>query len=152
MPWPSSTLPTAIDTVPSASILIRCGSFSGLFTRGLHHGAHHAVVRSAAAEVLVQGFLDFPFTGGRLFFEKSCGRNDDSAHAVTALGCLLGDERLLDPAVQSFYGGDGLSGDEGNRQVAGSHRPAVDHDEARAALATAAAEARADQSQVVAQH
>src|SRR5205814_9620408 len=46
----------------------------------------------------------------------------------------------------------GFSGRERNRQVARRHRPAIDHDEARAALAAAAAEARADQAEVVAQH
>src|SRR5262245_2521729 len=150
MPCPSSTLPTAIDTVPSASILMRCGSFSGLFTSSPHDGAHHAVVRAAAAKVLVQRFPDLPLARRSVAGEERGGGNDDAAHAVAALGGLLGDQRFLHPLVHALDGRHRFADDEGNRQVARCERLAVDQDEARAALAAAAAEARADQAEVVA--
>src|SRR2546422_1511631 len=124
MPCPSSTLPLAIETVPSRSKCTRCvrrrasesgsGVSTGLFMGGSHHGLDHTVVRTATAEVLVQRgahfLLRWPFVGS----EQRRGGDADPAHAIPALRRLLGDQRLLhrmELAVraQSLHRGDLLA-------------------------------------------
>src|SRR6185295_2787327 len=77
---------------------------------------------------------------------------DDAAHAVTALRRLLRKQRLLHLAAQPFDGRDRLVFEKRDGEIARSHGLAVDHDEARAALAAAAAEAAADQAEIVSQY
>src|SRR3954449_1448032 len=151
MPCPSSTFPVAMVTVPSASKCTRCvrqraslsasGCSTGLFIGCPHDGAHHAVVGATTAEVLVQRLADFLFTGPFVALQERRGGNSNSAHAVTALRRLLGDERSLHRmqlaiAAETLDGGDLLALGERCGHVAGGHRPAVDEHEARAALAT----------------
>src|SRR5688572_24344104 len=159
IPCPSSTLPLAMDTVPSGSKCTRCDrrrasdSAAG-FSASIEDRLHHAVVRAAAAEVLVEGPLHLIFRGGLHFRKKRDGAHDNSTHAVAALRRLMPLERLLHrmrPA-QSLDRRDLLAGDKGDRQVARGHRPPVDQYEAGAALTAAAAEARAREAKIVAQH
>src|SRR5438552_2315198 len=104
MPCPRSTLPVAIETVPSRSKCTRCvrrrasesGRWlsTGLFT-GFLHRTHHAVVRAAAAQVLVERLADFVLTRRLVAFQQRGGGDGDAAHAIAALCGLLGDQRLL---------------------------------------------------------
>src|SRR3954447_12549425 len=105
MPWPSSTFPVAMVTVPSASKCTRCvrrraslsasGCSTGLFIGCPHDGPHHAVVRATTAEVLVQRLAHLLF--GWLSVRGKQGRRSygDAAHAIAALRGLLGQESLL---------------------------------------------------------
>src|SRR5687767_10513567 len=100
MPCPSSTLPLAIDTVPSRSKCTRCerrrASVSGAgFSASIEDRAHHAVVRAAAAEVLVERLVHFDLRGVGVLREKRDRAHHDAAHAVAALRGLMPDERLL---------------------------------------------------------
>src|SRR5438067_1855540 len=163
IPWPSSTLPVATVTVPSRSKCTRCVSrrapavSTGSFMGDFQDGAYDAVVRPAAAQVLVERLAHFLLAGPLVPCEQgSCGHGN-AAHAVAALRGLLVDERLLhgmELAVraEAFYGRYLLAGNEGNGEVARCHRPAVDQDEAGSAKTAAAAETAADQAEVVAQH
>src|SRR5262245_16568917 len=146
MPCPSSTLPTAIDTVPSDSRRTRCGSFSGLFTRRPLDSLDHAAVGAATAQVLVEGFSNFAFSRLLVFLQKSRSADGDAAHAEAALCRLFRQQCLLHAAVEPFHSRNLLSFCKGHRQIAGSHRAAVDQHVARAALTAAAAEAAADQA------
>src|SRR3954469_18043438 len=95
IPCPSSTLPLATVTVPSRSKCTRCVNrraeavSTGSFMGGLHHRAYDAVVRSAAAEVVVERLAHF-LLARPLVPQKEGGRgNGDAAHAVSALRGLL---------------------------------------------------------------
>src|SRR6185503_4175763 len=150
MPCPSSTLPLAIDTVPSGSKCTRCdrrraSDSAGGLSASIEDRFDHAVVRAAAAEVAVEGDADLGFTGVRVFRKQSGGGHDDAAHAIAALRRLVALERLLHRvlAAEALDGGDLLAGDERHRQFARRHGAAVDQHEAGSALAAAAAEARA---------
>src|SRR3954468_12203145 len=102
MPCPSSTLPVEMVTVPSASKCTRCvsrraserasGWSTGLFMGGFHHGTDHAVVRAAAAKVLVERLAHLLLARLRSAGEQRRGGNSDAAHAVRALRGLLGDQ------------------------------------------------------------
>src|SRR5207249_11791793 len=104
MPCPSSTLPLAIETVPSRSKCTRCvrrrasesGSVStGLFMGGAHYSLHYAVVRAAAAEILVQRGTHLGFRGPLVGSKQRRSGDADAAHAITALRGLLGNQRFL---------------------------------------------------------
>src|SRR5437660_1495392 len=105
MPWPRSTLPLAIVTVPSRSKCTRCvrrrASASGrcvstgLFTCRLQHRLDHAVVRAAAAQVLVERRANLRFARAPVAGKQRRGADRDAAHAVAALRRLLGDQRPL---------------------------------------------------------
>src|SRR5256885_10684378 len=159
MPCPRSTLPLAIETVPSRSKCTRCvrrrasesGRWlsTGLFT-GFLHRTHDAFVRAAAAQVLVERLADFVLAGRLVAFQQCSGGDGDAAHAIAALCGLLGDQRPLHRVqvailAQALDGRDLLALHRPDRQVAGRDRPAVEQHEARAALAAAAAEAAADE-------
>src|SRR5438132_3296897 len=166
MPCPSSTLPLAIETVPSRSKWTLCvrrrasesrsGVSTGLFMRGLHYGFHHPVVRTAAAQVLVERRANLLFGRFPINSKQSRSRHGDAAHAITALRRLLGDQRLLHRVqlavrTEAFDGSDLFAFYRPDRQIATSQRAPIDQHEARAALAAAAAQAPADQAKVVAQ-
>src|SRR5688572_17727998 len=158
MPCPSSTLPLAIDTVPSRSKCTRCerrrASVSAAgFSASIENGAHYTVVRPAAAEVAVERLADFAFRGLGILRKQRDRAHHDAAHAVAALRSLMLDERLLHRvfALETFDRGDSLSQRERERHITGGHGAAVDEHEARAALAAAATEARADEAQFTAQ-
>src|SRR5216110_522739 len=126
-----------------------------LLCRALH-GANDAVVRGAAAQVLVQGLLDLALARAGIAVEQRLGGHDHAVAAVAALAGLLLDEsalqrvELLDRA-QSLERGDGSlrRGRDGHR--AGAHGFAVDQHGAGPALGETATELRAVQLQVVAQ-
>src|SRR5688572_13032329 len=159
MPCPNSTLPLAIDTVPSRSKCTRCerrrASVSGAgFSASIEDRAHYAVVRAAPAEVLVERLADFGLRGIGVLREKRNGAHHDAAHAVAALRGLVPEERLLHRVLglQALDRRDLLAGGERKRRVARSHGAAVDQGVARAALSAAAAKTRADEAQIIAQH
>src|SRR5437868_4707511 len=121
MPWPRSTLPLAIVTVPSRSKCTRCVSrrasasarceSSGLFMRCPEHRLHHAVMRAAAAEVLVERRANLGFRRALAGGEQRRRADRDAAHAVAALRRLLGDQRSLHGVqltlgAKAFHGGD----------------------------------------------
>src|SRR4051812_30310327 len=144
IPCPSSTLPLATVTVPSRSKCTRCVNrrapavSTRSFMSGLHDRAYDAVVRPAAAQVLVERRAHFLLAGPLVPRQQRGRGNRDAAHAVAALGGLLVDERLLhgmEPAgsAEALHRGDFLVGNRGNRQVARRHWPAVDQDEAGSA-------------------
>src|SRR5688572_648805 len=119
MPCPSSTLPLAMDTVPSGSKCTRCDrrrasdSAAG-FSASIEDRLHHAVVRTAAAQVLVEGGADLAFPGFGIVREQSHGCHDDATHAVAALRRLMPLERLLHRMLraQSVDRRDLLAGDK----------------------------------------
>ena len=157
MPCPSSTLPLAIHTVRSRSKRI-CGCFIGCISFAARSTARTTRLctpqrqrfRSSASRTCCS-------EGSRVLGNKGCGGDRDAADAVAALPGLLGEERLLDgmklafPA-QTFDGGDALLLDAPERRVAGGQRLAVDDHEAGPALPGAAAEAAADEPEIVPQH
>jgi hypothetical protein len=122
---------------------------------GFQDRAYDAVVRPAAAEVLVERLAHFLLAGPVVPREQGHRGNGNAAHAVRALRGLLVDERLLhrmETAIraEAFHGRHFLVGNDGDGKVARRHRPAVDQDEAGPAEAAAAAEASPDQAEVVA--
>src|SRR5690349_10960989 len=144
IPCPRSTLPVAMVTVPSRSKCARCVSrrasdsgrwlSTGLFT-GFLHGADDAVVRAAAAQVLVERLANFLLARRLVALQQRGGCDGNPAHAVTALRGLLGDQRLLHGVEiatvtkmrpKPLDGRDGLALERPDRQVAGSDRLAVD--------------------------
>src|SRR3954466_8474820 len=140
IPCPSSTLPVATVTVPSRSKCTRCVSrrapavSAGSFMGGFHDRAHDAIVRPAAAQVLVERLAHFLLAGPLVPCEQGGCGNSNAAHAVAALRGLLVDERLLhgmELAVraEAFHRRYLLVGNEGDGEVARRHRPAVDEDE-----------------------
>ncbi len=114
-------------------------------------------MRAAAAEIVLQCFLDLGFGRPRVLAEEGGGFHDHAVDAVAALGRLLLDEGALHRVrlfgrAQAFERHDLLLGGErGQRHDSGAHRLAVDLHGAGAALRHAAAEARAAQGEVVAQ-
>src|SRR5688500_3542780 len=100
MPCPSSTLPLAMETVPSGSKCTRCdrrrASVSGGgFSASIEDRLDHAVVRTAAAEIFVQGLADLRLRRRTILKKQACGCHHDTAHAVAALRSLVTLERLL---------------------------------------------------------
>src|SRR6185369_781476 len=127
------------------------------FLRGTKHRAHDPVVRAAAAQVRVKGFWHWWFLRVLGVGMEGCGVHRDAADAIAALRGLLGEQRFLHRMElaalrQPFHRSDLLSGDRPERRIARGYRLAFDDHEARAALAVAAAEAAADEAEVVAQH
>src|SRR5688572_12078418 len=136
MPWPSSTLPLAMETVPSGSKCTRCdrrraSESGGGFSASIEDRLDHAVVRTAAAQILVEGGANFAFPGFGVVRKQSHGCHDDTAHAVAALRGLVPLERLLHRvlAAEGFDGRHFLAGDKRYRQVARRHRAPVDQHE-----------------------
>src|SRR3989475_9629561 len=154
MPCPSSTLPVTIVTVPSRSRRTRRMAD---FSASTQNRPDDSVVRAAAAEILVEGGPYLRFRWAWVVLQKRCGAHGNAAHAEAALRRLLLDERLLHRvqlavAAQTLHGCNLLIKHEGKRKITGGHGAAVDQHEAGAAQAAAAAEAAADQPEVVAQH
>src|SRR6185295_10373499 len=132
------------------------GWSTGLFMGCPHDGTDDAVVRAAAAEVLVQRLAHLLLRRLSIGGKQRRSSDGDAAHAVPALRRLLGNQRALDRmkltvAAQALNGGDVLALGKGRRHVARRHRAAVHKDEARAALTAATAEAAADEAELVAQ-
>src|SRR5687768_16364592 len=107
MPCPSSTLPTLTDTVPSGSKRMRVLS-------GIKDRLDHAVVRAAAAEVLVEGFAHLGLRRARICRQQSNCVHHDAAHAIPALRSLVTLERFLQRMIsaQTFDGRHTFLGDE----------------------------------------
>jgi hypothetical protein len=124
---------------------------------GLQHRADDPAVRPAAAQIAVQRLPYLLFGRGGTVGQQTGRGHHHAGAAVTALGRLLVDERLLDrmqPAVtirQPLHGGD-RAVDARHRQVAGGTGAAVDEHEARPAQPQPAAEPRAGQAQVMTEH
>src|SRR5690242_6844851 len=149
IPCPSSTLPVATVTVPSRSKCTRWVSRRGPTVvsamSGFQDGAHHAVVRPAAAEVLVERLAHFLLAGPPVRGEQRGRGNGDAAHAVAALRRLPVDERLLHGVqlaarAEALHGGDLPAFNVGNGQVARRRRAAVHQHVAGSAKADAATE------------
>ena len=88
---------------------------------------------------------------------QGLGGDQDAGQAVAALAGLLVDEGLLQRVraagiAQALDGGDRLPGDAPHRLGAAFLRRAIDQDHAAAALLEPAAETRAHQAELVAQH
>jgi hypothetical protein len=114
-------------------------------------------VRAAAAQVRVECRAHLRL--GRMRHAREQGRcaDEDPREAIAALARLLGEKGLLQCAhgpvrCQPFHGDDGLVLHGADRRVAGRHRHAVHQHMAGPAFAGSAAEARALQAAVVAQH
>ena len=120
--------------------------------------AQDAHVRAAAAEVRVHVPPDLGRRRRGIRFEQRLRAHHHAGDAVAALRGLLFDERALHRARDSPRVPRPSTVftlrpcERRDRREAREHRAAVDHHGARAALAQAAAELRAVQLQVVAQH
>jgi hypothetical protein len=114
-------------------------------------------VRPAPAQVALKRLAYLVLVGRRIAAQQGHGTDDHAGGAVSALGRLFLDERLLD-GVQRPAGREPLDrgdvralGGPGG-EVAGRPGLAGHEDEARAAQADAAAEPRPGKPQVVAEH
>src|SRR5882762_4822033 len=110
----------------------------------------------APAEVAGERLLDVGFTRVLAGGQERGGLHDHAVDAVAALHGLLIDEGLLHGMrplrrAETFERDDRLRPDRRQRHHAGAHRLAVEMHSAGAALGEAAAEARAVESQVVAE-
>ncbi|MNE68148.1 hypothetical protein D3C80_1637960 [compost metagenome] len=111
---------------------------------------------AAAAQVAGQLIANLFVAGLGNAIEQGLGGHDHAVHAVTTLGRLLVDERLLHRvrrglAAQPFEGGDIAAGGAGQGDDAGAGGHSVDDHRTRPTLAQAAAVLGAVQAQVVAQ-
>src|ERR1700733_13585372 len=119
--------------------------------------AQHPRVREAAAKDARHSFLDFFFRGLWILIEKNLGRENDAAQAITTLRGLLIDERLLN-GVRFLGGAQAFDSDDlgalhrSHFSSTGANRLSLNHYRAGSALSEAAAEFRAAQAEVVAQH
>ena len=100
---------------------------------------------------------NFFFRGLGIFIEKRFGGKNHAAQAIAALRGLLFDERFLNRVrlvdrAQTFESDDLGALHRFHRRDAGAHRLALHEDRAGSALSEAAAEFRAAQAEVVAQH
>src|ERR1700730_19384 len=124
------------------------------YLRRAMHGAADRAVGAAAADV-GEDLVDVAVARPRVGREQRRRGHDEAGLAVTALGHLLLDPRLLhrvQPALpQPFDGHHVLAGDVARRHRARAHRHAVDMHRAGAALRHAAAEFRSDDVEVLAQ-
>src|SRR4029077_15404814 len=114
-------------------------------------------VREAAAEDARHSLLDLFFRRLGIFVEKSLGGENDAIQAIAALRGLLLDERFLDgvrlvDGAQTFEGDDLDALYRFHPRDAKGNRLAFHQDRAGSALSQAAAELRATQTEIVAQH
>ena len=119
--------------------------------------AKHARVGEATAQDAGHSFLDLPFRRLGIFIEKGFGGEDDAVQAIAALRGLLFDEGFLDgvrlvDGAQPFESDDLDAQHRLDRGDAGADRLALYKNRAGSALSETAAEFRAAQAQVVAQH
>src|SRR5262249_49970989 len=108
------------------------------------NGAQDSQMCPAAAEVSVQRRADLGLARPRLLLQQCRRRHDHAADAVTALGGLLGEERLLEgmetlARAQALQRRHGLA-DRGHRRDARLHGAVAAVDGARAALGEATSE------------
>src|SRR5256885_1496562 len=113
-------------------------------------------MRSAPAQVTVEGLANLALRRSGGFRQERRGSDQDAARAVPELGRLLGEKGVLQRMqlaafAQAFNGGNSFARGGPQRSVACGGRMAVDQDEACAALAVTAAEARTFQPEIVAE-
>jgi len=111
--------------------------------RGLPNGGDDSGMRSAAADISLQGLYDFRFVGICIFLQERDAADNHSRCAVRTLECALIEKCLLhrmELAVlfEALNGDDGFSGGVGDRELAGPARRAIQQNCARATLAFAA--------------
>src|SRR5262249_12627847 len=124
---------------------------------GLLDCAQNAVVAAAATDVVVKRAGDLGAGRRRIAVEQRLRRDEDAAQAIAALAGLLVEQRPLQRMrplgrAEALDGGDPLAGHAPDRLGAGFCRRAVDQHHAAAALLEPAAEPRADEAELVAQH
>src|SRR5262249_30477254 len=122
----------------------------------LFNGAQNAIVRSAPANVAVKRLGDFGARWSRISVEQCLRSVHDADKTISALACLLFEERLLQRVrslrrSQPFNRRNRLAGDTPNRLGARLFRLPLDQHHATTALLEAAAEPCPHQAQVIAQ-
>src|ERR1700742_2756281 len=149
---------TTIAPVPARNVRrLTMAAISGLrLGRGLDR-LDDPEVRPAPAQVRVHGLLDLVLGGARIALEERVRGHDHAVGAVAALRGLVLDERRLHLArllggPEALERRDLLALHRARRRDARADRLAVRLHGACAALREAAAEARAVQPQLVAQH
>src|SRR5215470_4585459 len=123
---------------------------------GSEHGADHAGVAAAAAEVAGQRLAHLLLGRTRRAVEQRPRAHHHPRRAVAALRGLLGDERRLKRIgtgrrAETLDGDHVLTGERAGRRRAGAEGATIHQHGAGAALAEPAAQARAGQPEVVAQ-
>jgi hypothetical protein len=112
---------------------------------------------TAAAKIRFHVLEEVAFGGPRITIEQSLSAHDHAGDAVPTLHRLMLDERLLQRTrmldrAEAFYRAYRLFSDRRDRNHARENGLATHDHGARAALSETAAELRAVQLQVVAQH
>ena len=116
-------------------------------------GGADAAVGAAATDVAGHGVVDVGVTGRRVARQQRGGGHDLARLAVAALGNRELDprelERVLTGGVEALDGGHGPARRSGHRREAAAYGLPVQVDRAGAALADAAAELRAGETDLV---
>src|SRR4030088_2472717 len=164
--WANATFGSSEKTTtraPSPAVKSRretIGAFMSAPPRGLggaQHRTHDPVMGAAAAQVERQPFAHLRFGGMRRAVEDGFGAHDHAVDAVAALRRLLGDEGLLQRmrpvhAAEAFDRHDLGLADIPDRYDAGAYRLPGDQDPAGPARRQPAAEYRAVERKIIAQH
>src|SRR5207253_6806431 len=161
-PTPSSPSPTT--RTPPAARKLRREMLSAATSppsrgrrSGAQHGANHAGVAAAAAEVAGEGLPHLLLARPARPREEGARGHDHAGRAIAALRSLLGDEGGLE-RIGAIRGAEALDGDHvlarhrARGGDAGADRAPTHEDGAGAALGETAAEMSARQPQVIAEH
>src|SRR6185369_5302991 len=123
--------------------------------RGLFYSLADPLIRSAATDVTLHGFVDLMVNRFRIFLEQRRRLHELTALAVAALrhiallpGFL---QRVVSPRTQSLYGHDPFPGHAFHRRYAAAHRFSIYLYRTGTAKPLAAAVFRTGQVQFVAQ-
>ena len=108
--------------------------------RRLLHGCHDSRMRSATADISLQGLRNFRGAGIGIFLQQGHTAYDHSGSAICALKCALIEKCLLHGmqlavVFETFNGDDGFSRSVIHRKLARSPRHAIQQDGAGTALA-----------------
>lgn len=122
----------------------------------LLHGRHDSRMRSATADISLQGLHNFRSAGIGILLQQGHTAHDHSGSAIRALKraliekCLLHGMQLT-VLFETFNGDDGFSRSVADRELAGSSRRAIQQDGASATLAFTATVLGSGQAKLFAQ-